>query len=208
MQWLAIITMLIDHIGYVWFPDAPIWRIIGRMSFPIYAYYVAVSMSRTSNRKAYVRRLLILALMSQVPFSALFHTWTVNVIGTFFISVAAIYLMERSPQSPLRFLWIVGAALLMETISFDYGAYGLLLVLIYRYTASHMIWIAHAGLNILYIVAFQWLIQVFSMFPSFVFTYASGSASRSTPRWLWRAFYPAHLLALFLLTFFIPAAPQ
>lgn len=38
MYWLAMLTMLIDHVGLVFFPTDPAWRIAGRLAFPIYAY--------------------------------------------------------------------------------------------------------------------------------------------------------------------------
>ena len=33
---IAAISMLIDHIGYMFFPDVIIFRIIGRLAFPIF----------------------------------------------------------------------------------------------------------------------------------------------------------------------------
>ena len=37
----ALITMVIDHIGLVFFPNVIIFRIIGRLSMPLFAYCVA-----------------------------------------------------------------------------------------------------------------------------------------------------------------------
>ena len=42
MKLLAMITMLIDHIGYMFFPDYRIFRTIGRLAFPIFAYQLSV----------------------------------------------------------------------------------------------------------------------------------------------------------------------
>lgn len=209
MQWVAIITMLVDHIGLVWFPDEPVWRIIGRLAFPIYTFYVAVGMTRTRNRRLYVQRLAMLAVISQVPFSLLFNTWTINVIGTFLVAVAAVYLMERTPSHPLRFAWPAAAAVLLETVAFDYGAYGLLLLLLYRYTEKHAMWIGHFALNALYVLLFSAPLQLFSIVPTFVFAFSPKYTSYSIPRWLWRSFYPAHLAILlgifWLATMLLPA---
>lgn len=209
MQWVAMLTMLIDHIGIIWFPESLIWRVIGRFAFPIYAYYVAAGMVHTSDLRRYLARLLILAFISQLPFSLLFQTWTINVIGTLFVSVAAVYILERMPHASLRLGCILIAAILMETISFDYGAYGLLLILIYRYTASHAMWLSHFGLNLIYAWAGQSLVQIFSLFSTLVFAYAPKTSKllkRTVPRWLWRSFYPVHLLLLYLLSV-IPSIP-
>lgn len=207
MQWIAIITMVIDHVGIVWFSDSSIWRIIGRIAFPVYTYYVALGMTRTRSASRYLTRLGILAVLSQLPFSLLFHTYTINVIGTFFVSVAAIYAMERMPSRPLRYVWPVIAAVLLQAVSFDYGAYGLLLLLIYRYTKDHMMLSAHFGLNLLYFVVKGGSLQLFSILPTFIFAYLDSSRAVSAfrvPRWLWRSFYPGHLLLLYLLAYFIP----
>lgn len=47
MYWLAMLTMLIDHVGLVFFPTDPAWRIAGRLAFPIYAYALYMGYTRT-----------------------------------------------------------------------------------------------------------------------------------------------------------------
>ena len=38
LKLIAIISMLIDHIGSAFFPDMPVFRWAGRLAFPIFAY--------------------------------------------------------------------------------------------------------------------------------------------------------------------------
>lgn len=38
---IACVTMLIDHIGMMFFPDVVVWRIIGRLSMPLFAFTFA-----------------------------------------------------------------------------------------------------------------------------------------------------------------------
>ena len=52
---IALITMLIDHIGLVFFPGIEIFRIIGRISFPIFAFMIAEGCEHTENKKKYFR---------------------------------------------------------------------------------------------------------------------------------------------------------
>ncbi|TLS50500.1 conjugal transfer protein TraX [Paenibacillus antri] len=202
MQWVAMITMLIDHIGIVWFPDSPIWRIVGRIAFPVYTYLIAVGLSRTRSVPKYLLRLALLAVISQAPFALLFDTYTINVIGTFFVSAAAVYGMERWKDNPLGYAFPIAAAVLLEAVAFDYGAYGLLLLLIFRYTTRHVTLLSHFGLNIIYVLLFQAPLQVFSILPTLVVAYAPSAlakASYRAPSWLWRSFYPAHLIVLYIL---------
>ena len=62
---VAMITMLIDHMGVALFPQYRIMRIIGRIAFPIYAYCLTVGCVYTKDIVKYVERLLLLALISQ-----------------------------------------------------------------------------------------------------------------------------------------------
>lgn len=48
---IAMITMLIDHIGVNLFPSVTIMRVIGRLSFPIFAYMIAEGCRYTRDRK-------------------------------------------------------------------------------------------------------------------------------------------------------------
>ena len=75
LKLLAMITMLVDHTGKMFFPQYNIMRIIGRLAFPIFAYCIAVGCVYSHNRLKYLNRLLLTALISQ-PFyaMALSHT--------------------------------------------------------------------------------------------------------------------------------------
>ncbi|HHU49810.1 MAG TPA: hypothetical protein GXZ37_08835, partial [Clostridiales bacterium] len=59
---IAMAAMLIDHIGAVFFPEAIWLRIIGRISFPLFAWGIAVGFIRTRNWKIYAVRLLAVGL--------------------------------------------------------------------------------------------------------------------------------------------------
>ena len=74
LKLIAIIAMLIDHSAIMfqnWFlsPEAiQAMRIIGRATFPIMAYHIAVGYENTSDVYKYVLRLLIFAAISQLPY--------------------------------------------------------------------------------------------------------------------------------------------
>jgi len=206
MQWIAMLTMLIDHIGAVWFADQSLFRIVGRIAFPIYAYYVVQGMYRTSNRRRYVIRLGILALLSQLPFSLLFETQTINVIGTFFVCVLGLYGFYESRYAIwLRWVCLAASAAVLISIKFDYGIYALILMLIYRHAEGVYVLLGHIGLNMVYIFGgLTSPLQIFSLLPSIVFSIPDEkvkrlAASRKAPKYLWRAFYPGHLLVLLLI---------
>lgn len=65
LKLLAIVTMTIDHIGAIFFPYVKMWRIVGRLAFPIFCYCLAVGCEYTRSPKRYAARLGIMALVSQ-----------------------------------------------------------------------------------------------------------------------------------------------
>ena len=75
LKLVAMITMLIDHTGKMFFGRYAIMRVIGRVAFPIYAYCIAVGCVYSRDRLKYLSRILLMGLISQ-PFYAvaLAHT--------------------------------------------------------------------------------------------------------------------------------------
>lgn len=71
LKWIAMFLMLVDHFAIIMQDLIPhdlymTMRIIGRISFPIFVYYVVLGTKRTSNLKKYMGRLLIFATLSEV----------------------------------------------------------------------------------------------------------------------------------------------
>ena len=202
MQLIAMITMLADHIGAVFFEDQAIWRVIGRIAFPIYAYGIVLGYRHTRDLKSYMKRLLILAVLSQAPYMLALGKMGVNAVGTLLVCVAVLYVMEHRKKS----VWLpvaVASVVIMEALSFDYGLYGLLLVLIYRYTNSHAMVVNHFILNLLFLALKGWVLGAYSIIATIGIAYAPALYGqferRSVPGWLWRSFYPAHLAVLALI---------
>lgn len=70
IKWIAVILMIIDHIGYyLGFlmpqPVVLILRLVGRLSFPLFAYSIALGFLRTKNRTRYFTRMLLFAVITQ-----------------------------------------------------------------------------------------------------------------------------------------------
>lgn len=99
LKLLALVTMLVDHIGYMYFPNEMLLRIIGRLAFPIFTYQIAIGYSRTSNLKKYVLRLSLFALITQLPYSFFspdikFNPIHFNVLFTFITAIGLLYVYD------------------------------------------------------------------------------------------------------------------
>lgn len=66
---IAMLTMLLDHVGQVFFLNMIIFPIVGRLALPLFAWGIVNGYKKTRNFKMYSLRILILAIVSQYPIS-------------------------------------------------------------------------------------------------------------------------------------------
>lgn len=136
LKMIAIITMLIDHIGHVLFPEVMILRIIGRISFPIFAYVLAEGFVYTTDVKKYLLRLGIFALLSEIPYDlaimgSVLEFSHQNVFFTLFIGVLVLYLMSQVKNIILQYGVVAAGILVCSLLHTDYSNIGILLIFIF-----------------------------------------------------------------------------
>jgi hypothetical protein len=128
---IAIVTMVIDHVGLFFFPHLLWPRLIGRIAFPLFAWLIANGAKHTRDIRAYGIRLLALALVSQIPFTLanlqiggpLLY---LNVVFTLFLGLLAIYAIQTTRHIALQSLAVFACAALANLVHADYGAAGVL----------------------------------------------------------------------------------
>lgn len=202
MQWIAMITMLIDHIGAVFYPQVEELRIIGRIAFPIYAFAVYVGYKHTRNMKKYIMRLFWIAVISQIPFMAAFNHFSLNVVWTLLSGLLVLLALDRLNVRLLGIPIVIGAGWIMEITHMDYGIYGLLLVLLFRYFQGAILVVGHFLLTAAYIMLYSSSVQMYSVIATVgiaIAQYYGAGFRLQGPRWIWRYFYPAHLAIIALI---------
>jgi hypothetical protein len=122
LKLVAIVAMFFDHFGQIFFPYLATFRIIGRIALPIFAFGVAEGYRHTSDLKSYFNRLILLGLISQVPYSYLFETYDLNILFTLAISVGLIYVYDKK-----KYQYFVLILLASFFAPVDYGIYGVIL---------------------------------------------------------------------------------
>lgn len=127
LKLVAIITMTIDHIGYLLLPNFPILRFIGRLAFPIFAYQCSQGYLYTSNFTKYFFRLFLAAIFTQVLFF-IFGIDYINVLFTLCLGLLCIYGLENK-----RVLLPIVCVLLTIAFNPDYNFYGVLMVVMFYY---------------------------------------------------------------------------
>lgn len=96
---IAAVTMLIDHFGMIFFPQEVIFRIIGRLAFPIFAFMISEGARYTKNKLKYILTVGVLGVICQIPMIVLFNDFHWNILVTFTLSLGLIYLLDWFKQS-------------------------------------------------------------------------------------------------------------
>ena len=220
---LAMGLMLCDHICLALMPDRLWMTCVGRLAFPIFAFLVTEGFVRTRSRARYARRLLIFALISEVPFDLLaagrpVYPLRQNVLWTFLIALGCMQLLEwakADPRPAARLVVSAGAVLggFLAGTAFmvDYFGPGVWTVLVFyffrgdgwRQRLGQLLCLLplngclRAGQTVL-LGGLALPIQAFAVLAlPFIWLYRGrqGPHGRAV-RWLFYGFYPAHLLVL------------
>ena len=223
---IAMAAMLCDHVSVVFFGDGmTALRWIGRLACPVFCYFVAVGASRTSSVPRYMRRMLIFALLSEVPFDLAFfgeavHPEYQNVFFTLLAGLFSIWclqLLTKKKNAPgvLSVFPLAAACVFTELIHSDYGAAGVLCIFC-LYLAIHVgnkpacavcvgVGIFLLTLNLHYL--YQYSPAVFLQYPVNRYELGAfaalplmllynGKRGLNVNKYLFYAFYPGHLLLL------------
>lgn len=207
MQILAMLSMTSDHFGRMFLPQDPLWQFIGRLAFPIYTYLLVLGYQRTRDISRYFVRLLLIGVLAQVPYMLAIRPNHVNVLGTLILGLFVLYALDRLKSLPLKILLVSVVTVMLEVFPFDYGFYGILLLLIYRYASGHVMVMLHFALNIVavFVNGPAWILQMGSLGTTLLIVYAPVLVrwvdNIRIPKWMWRSFYPAHFVILLLIQY-------
>lgn len=194
-----MLSMLIDHLGLVFFPDVEWLRIVGRLAMPLYTYGIVQGYKYTRSFKNYLFRLLIIASISQVFYTLLMHIYTPNIIFTFIACLLLLKYFEQTKDGPfLKYFIVVSGAFFLQVFQFSYGTYAFVLTLIYHY--NKWIVLNHNLLNIAAYFVNGWVTQLYSFIPSLLIKYFPNRRLTGAARRFYQVFYPLHLAVLYLIT--------
>jgi hypothetical protein len=148
-EWLKVLAMLfmtLDHAymtvvtvpGFTWMTQ------IGRLAFPIFAFQISEGYVHTSDKKKYMRNMLLFALLSEIPYNLmmggeLYGPFHQNVMFTFLIALACLWLIDRVLAMGCHLIFklaLLGGICVLSvvagTLAFvDYLGFGVLTVLVF-----------------------------------------------------------------------------
>lgn len=217
---IAIILMLIDHIGALFFPQTILLRIIGRLCMPIFAFCIAEGYKNSKDKKnkvvffknsysayeIYLYKLFIFGCISQIPYTLVFDTKQLNIMFSFVFSLLLLKLIDKKIyiHIPLILLSIV---ILNNIFSIEAIWIVLTMVITFYYRTE---WFKN---NILDICFLQFVVIIYSIYkgiPSYQIYNIISSMSllllfkyvkikkipRKLPKFFFYWFYPLHILIL------------
>lgn len=211
---IAVISMLIDHIGAYIFPDAYWLRCIGRLAFPIFAFFIAEGMRYSRSRKRYVLTLLVFAIISQIPYGFLREFYYLNILFTFLIAIFAIFLIENYKKNEtlyMIYLLLLGSVLLfVEFLNIvDYGIFGVLLILVFYFVKDKKLSLSLGAACLVLLTLKMMLFAGFTLRSTVQFLsilslpllyFYNGNKGKVNLKWLFYIFYPMHLLVILIIT--------
>ena len=221
LKLIAIVTMFIDQLGVVAFETqisnymVPyyIMRLIGRLAFPIFCFLLVEGFFHTRDVKKYALRLLVFAFISEIPFDLafnrqLFYWRHQNVFFTLFIGLLVIALLDHTKhvfhgflQFVVEIIVLVAGILLGQFLFTDYGAVGVLaIVFLYMFRQYKSNALA-MGISVIWLSAMN-IIESPALIDILLVKFYNGKRGLNL-KYVFYAFYPAHLLLLYLFFHFI-----
>ncbi len=225
---IACVTMAIDHVGAYLLPQYEILRIIGRVAFPIFAFFIAEGCRYTRNKPKRFLTVFGLALLCEAGYLIAEKTWTGTVLLTFSCSILMIYAVQafKKALTEKRAVAILLSSLALggsfaighlsgKYLSMDYGFAGALLpVLIslfdYRegaaprfmkYLDNHLVRMVLFTVGVIGVWYFRGCgeIQFYSLIAVLPMAFYNGRPGPKKFKYWFYLFYPAHLLIIELI---------
>lgn len=212
---IACASMLLDHLGAslleagLFASMAPtgwlhtldlLLRWAGRLAFPLYCFLLVEGFAHTHSVSAYLRRLVLFGLLSEIPFDLAFYRTAFypahqNVYWTLALGVSAMLWMRQHEQSgAVSLSGLLGAlviALCAEGLHTDYGAIGVLLIAtLYLHRTDRLQQCLFGGI----ITAYE-LPAPLAFAAAYCYNGERGHCGK-VQQWVFYWFYPVHLAVL------------
>ena len=207
LKLIACLTMLIDHVGALFFPQQRWFRIIGRLAFPIYCFLLAEGAHYTKKPAKYALRLFVGLLLAEIPFDLAFFggfTWEhQSVMFTLLLAFLMAICMKKLPLLG-KLLAVIPFYFAAELLNTDYGGMGIIMAavfLISREVPDAMLFraIGVLSLNLSYFTrSYTQPFASLALFPIAMYSGEKATGSKWI-QWAFYLFYPAHLLVLWLI---------
>ncbi|WP_029233193.1 TraX family protein [Butyrivibrio sp. VCB2006] len=212
---IAMVAMVFDHVGDMFYTELTWPRMIGRLAMPLFSFCIAEGYIHTRDRKRYILRLGIFALISEVPFDLAFegriNLTHQSIMLTFFIAVLALMFFDfiRGDKSEdkgkysigrtvLGVLSVIVMAIVALLLKADYTFFAVIAVFLF-YVFKDTRQLLRTGVGVAFLALTRtmgyYCTTGLSIIPLLLYNGKKGKGLK----WLFYAFYPGHLLVLYMI---------
>ena len=212
LKLIAMISMVFDHAGDMFFPDVMWPRMIGRLAMPIFSFFIAEGFSHTRDKKKYLCRLGIFALISEIPFDLAFEGKIgfshQNIMLSFFLAVVALMLYDwiqggtKSEENHasigktvLGVIAVAAIAALSLLLRADYTIFAVIAVFLF-YVLRQKHPLVRTGVGVAFLALTRTVGYYCTTGLSFIPLAMYNGKKGKGLKWLFYGFYPGHLLLL------------
>lgn len=213
---IALITMTIDHVGMMLFPDYIWMRIIGRIAFPVFAFMIAEGCRYTHNRLRYLLQIALMGIAMQIVsfiatgslYQSVFISFTLAILLIYAIE----YAMENTHKTHRKTAWL-GVVFLAAVIKFlclilpdilyqtdydiDYNIVGILLPVVCYFAKNRKYRILVFSAGLIMLSMFYGGIQWFCLLAIPLIGMYNSKKGTLPLKNLFYIYYPVHLGVIF-----------
>lgn len=218
---IGCIAMLIDHLGFMVFPEFLILRVIGRIAYPIFAFMLAEGCYYTKNKLKHLYIISLFGIIFQLVYYLFMKSIDLSIFLIFSISILLIYLFDYVVKMFNEKKYFLGSFLLLSFIAFiflvyyidinyyyleyNYGFFGVMIpvvIYIFRKYLTQNINILNLlqMALILLMVIFQYkLMNLFMLMGLLLLELYNGSKGDKNLKYFFYLFYPLHIVFTYIL---------
>ena len=215
LKMIALIAMTCDHVGLQLFPQYEIFRFIGRLAFPIFAYMIAEGAKYTKNRVRYFLQMFGLGMVCQLVYLFAMESFYQCILITFSFSVILIYTLDRAMKTNRIDAWLMFGCVFIVTVflveglphlmpntdyAVDYGIWGVLTPVVVfaapgKITKLAVLTVPLALLSVTF-AYYQWM-GFFALIPIALY---NGTRGKLRMKNLFYIYYPLHLVVIYAIS--------
>ena len=226
LKLIACVSMFLDHLGYIIFPDIILLRILGRLAFPIFAYMLVEGCFYTHNKLKHFYTIFFLGVIMQIILYLFTGITRFSIFLVFSASIVLIYIFDAfyksvkardEPKAYAYMFVLVTISLLfcileMSTLVFydNYSLFGIFIPLIMyilrvtlpKYQKPAMLLALGIG-SLLYSIYVNASFMYYLLLAIPLLMLYNGKRGRYNMKYFFYVFYPAHFLFIECLSLII-----
>lgn len=212
LKLIALAAMTLDHVGKLIFPDLLLLQILGRLSFPIFAYMIAEGCRYTQNRRKYILSVTAVAALCQIVYFIFFKSLYMCIMVTFTLSICLIFAAEDAKASQSRYIRLMCVLFYMLVIfvcvilpkllvgtdfAVDYGIFGVLMPVALYFARTKRWKLIIAGFALGLVALDVGEIQWFGLPAVLLLAFYGGKRGKAKLKSIFYIYYPTHLAVIY-----------